>query len=275
MTQQTFEQYVPAFRSPTAEIFKKVEPLLLSIRKDWEERVISAEATLSDDDKQRLDAAVALRSAYRLVPQLDLVLTPTGFGIVSNQNTAPASPSRVNALRDQLRQEASLQEDLLKEHLAAMGALRLPLFAVTSLLWTPRLLRTFGVTLQDGAQIYKEEWPAIQVSLALATDSIMDILSAPLYSALQQSQYQPLDVDDPKPYTLLLNDSRRLLAALIQSGRPTDTSQPGVKEQVKHIVDYLERNAERIPHYLTSSTHLARKASPYENKKTDASFFFG
>lgn len=275
MTQQTFEQYVPAFRSPTAEIFKKVEPLLLSLRKDWEERVISAEATLPDDEQQRLDAAVALRSAYRLVPQLDLVLTPTGFGIVNNQNTAPASPSRVSALRDQLRQEASLQEDLLKEHLAAMGALRLPLFAVTSLLWTPRLLRTFGVTLQDGAQIYKEEWSAIQVSLALATDSLMDIISAPLYSALQQSQYQPLEVDDPKPYTLLLNDSRRLLAALIQSGRPTDTSQPGVKEQVKHIVDYLERNAERIPHYLTSSTHLARKASPYENKKTDASFFFG
>lgn len=275
MTQQTFEQYVPAFRSPTAEIFKKVEPLLLSLRKDWEERVISAEATLSDGEQQRLDAAVALRSAYLLVPQLDLVLTPTGFGIVSNQNTAPASPSRVSALRDQLRQEASLQEDLLMERLAAMDALRLPLFAVTSLLWTPRLLRTFGVTLQDGAQIYKEEWPAIQVSLALATDSLMDILSAPLYSALQQSQYQPLEVDDPKPYTLLLNDSRRLLAALIQSGRPTDTSQPGVKEQVRHIVDYLERNAERIPHYLTSSTHLARKASPYENKKTDASFFFG
>lgn len=275
MTQQTFEQYVPAFRSPTAEIFKKVEPLLLSLRKEWEEQVISAEATLSDDEQQRLDAAVALRSAYRLVPQLDLVLTPTGFGIVSNQNTAPASPSRVSALRDQLRQEASLQEDLLKEHLAAMGALRLPLFAVTSLLWTPRLLRTFGVTLHDGGHIYKEELPSIEVSIARATDTIIDILSAPLYSALQQSQYQPLEVDDPKPYTLLLNDSRRLLTALIQSGRPTDTSQPGVKEQVKHIVDYLERNAERIPHYLTSSTHLARKASPYENKKTDASFFFG
>mgnify|MGYP007020231133 FL=1 len=275
MTQQTFEQYVPAFRSPTAEIFKKVEPLLLSLRKEWEERVISAEATLSDDDLHRLDAAVALRSAYRLVPQLDLVLTPTGFGIVSNQNTAPASPSRVSALRDQLRQEASLQEDLLMEHLAAMGALRLPHATVKNLLWTPRLLRTFGVTLHDGQHIYKEELPSIEVSLARATDTIIDILSAPLYSALLQSQYQPLEVDDPKPYTLLINDSRRLLAALVQSCRPTDTTQPGVKEQVRHVVDYLERNAERLPHYLTSSTHLARKASPYENKKTDASFFFG
>ena len=275
MTQQTFEQYVPAFRSPTAEIFKKVEPLLLGLRKEWEERVISGEATLSDDDQQRLDAAVALRSAYRLVPQLDLVLTPTGFGIVSNQNTAPASPSRVSALRDQLRQEASLQEDLLMEHLADMGALRLPHATVKNLLWTPRLLRTFGVTLHDGQHIYKEELPSIEVSLARATDTIIDILSAPLYSALLQSQYQPLEVDNPNPYTLLLNDSRRLLAALVQSCRPTDTMQPGVKEQVRHVVDYLERNAERIPHYLTSSTHQARKASPYENKKTDASFFFG
>lgn len=275
MTQQTFEQYVPAFRSPTAEIFKKVEPLLLSLRKKWEERVISADATLTTDDRDRLDAAVALRSAYRLVPQLDLVLTPTGFGIVSNQNTAPASPSRVSALREQLRIYAALQEDLLMEHLAAIGSLRMPHATVRNLLWTPRLLRSFGVTLHDGQDIYKEELPSIEVSIARATDTIIDILSAPLYSALLQSQYQPLEVDDPNLYTLLLNDSRRLLAALIQSRRPTDTSQPEVKNQVRHIIDYLERNAERIPLYLTSSTHLARKASPYENKKTDASFFFG
>ena len=34
----------------------------------------------------------------RAVPSLDLVLTPNGFGIVSNQNVAPASRERVSRL---------------------------------------------------------------------------------------------------------------------------------------------------------------------------------
>lgn len=46
--------------------------------------------------------------------------------------------------------------------------------------------------------------------ITLATDTIIDIISAPLYSALLQSQYQPLKVDNPNLYTLLLNDSRNL-----------------------------------------------------------------
>ena len=35
--------------------------------------------------------------------QLDLVLTPTGFGVVSNDNVSPASKQRVDALEGQLR----------------------------------------------------------------------------------------------------------------------------------------------------------------------------
>ena len=271
----TFEQYVPAFRSPTTEIYKKVEPLLRTIRDDWEQTLISSSASLSEEDETRLDAAIALRAAYRLIPQLDLVLTPTGFGIVSNQNTAPASPARVNALREGLRQEASIQEDLLIEHLAAMCALVCPHNHVTSLLWTPRLMRTYGVSLPDDQPIYREQLPAIQSTLHQATGTLIDIISHPLHEALLQSQYSSLQTDDPDFYLLLLNHSRRLLAALIQSRSPLDSSQPTVAPMVRQLIDTLERSAERIPQYLTSSTHIARNASRYENQQTDTSFFFG
>lgn len=42
-----------------------------------------------------ITAAEAMRHA---VPQLDLILTPNGFGIVSNQNIAPASKERIERL---------------------------------------------------------------------------------------------------------------------------------------------------------------------------------
>lgn len=48
----------------------------------------------------RLAVSTAFAAVMR---QLDLVLTPTGFGVVSNENVSPASKQRVDALEGQLR----------------------------------------------------------------------------------------------------------------------------------------------------------------------------
>ena len=52
---------------------------------------------LDEDEPLRLTAnLVVVNEAFmRAVPSLDLVLTPNGFGIVSNQNVAPASRDRI------------------------------------------------------------------------------------------------------------------------------------------------------------------------------------
>ena len=56
--------------------------------------------TLDPDEPVRVTAAcvVAHAAMRNAVPNLDLVLTPNGFGIVSNQNVAPASRDRVARL---------------------------------------------------------------------------------------------------------------------------------------------------------------------------------
>ena len=45
-----------------------------------------------------LEKLVACQAYMTAIPSLDLVLTPNGFGIVSNQNIVPASRERVDAL---------------------------------------------------------------------------------------------------------------------------------------------------------------------------------
>ena len=51
-------------------------------------------------------AKVIVCEAFKnAVPSLDLILTPNGFGIVSNSNVAPASKERVNRLIDSLEAE--------------------------------------------------------------------------------------------------------------------------------------------------------------------------
>lgn len=50
---------------------------------------------------------ISLYAFERAVPHLDLVLTPTGFGIVSNNTLSPASRERVQSLRDNLRKSCA------------------------------------------------------------------------------------------------------------------------------------------------------------------------
>ena len=52
-----------------------------------------------------LEKAIVCEAYKNAIPSLDLVLTPNGFGIVSNQNVAPASKERVERLLASLEQE--------------------------------------------------------------------------------------------------------------------------------------------------------------------------
>ena len=52
-----------------------------------------------------LKKAIVCEAYKNAIPSLDLVLTPNGFGIVSNQNVAPASKERVERLLASLEQE--------------------------------------------------------------------------------------------------------------------------------------------------------------------------
>lgn len=52
-----------------------------------------------------LEKLVACLAYMTAIPSLDLVLTPNGFGIVSNQNIVPASRERVDALMNSLESQ--------------------------------------------------------------------------------------------------------------------------------------------------------------------------
>ena len=63
-----------------------------------------------------LEKAIVCQAYKNAIPSLDLVLTPNGFGIVSNQNVAPASKERVERLLASLEAERdrNLEQLLLR-----------------------------------------------------------------------------------------------------------------------------------------------------------------
>lgn len=268
-----FERAVPAFRSPTPEVWNKVQHYVEGCTAAWQ-AIITTDATLPDKVAGYLATAICLRAAYNAVPQMDLVLTPTGFGIVSNQNTAPASRERVDALRLQLRRDACQLEDHVLSYIAATDMMTLRRSRANSLLWTPSLCTLYGIRTPEGREVLREEFDAMATALHAASARVVDVISPELYAALVTRQYaddQGL-VPDTSPkesaYGEALLMARRLMAAHVMHGR-------GIATHTRHLINYIEAHADQLDEYRLSPTYQARHTTQYENKQTDPSFFFG
>lgn len=65
----------------------------------------------------RCQRIISLQAFLASVPEMDLVLTDAGFGVISNQDVAPASKDRVQALRASLQARLDNEKDRLVEYL--------------------------------------------------------------------------------------------------------------------------------------------------------------
>lgn len=91
----------------------KLQPWL-SAAKDWlEAEYLGPEDFLSDQDNLRAVRIVALKAFADAIPSLDIVVTPTGFGVVSTDAIAPASKERIDRLVNSLRNEINSELKLL------------------------------------------------------------------------------------------------------------------------------------------------------------------
>ena len=268
-----FERAVPAFRSPTPEVWNKVQRYVEGCTANWQ-AIITTDATLPDRVAGYLTTAICLRAAYDAVPQMDLVLTPTGFGIVSNQNTAPASRERVDALRLQLRRDACQLEDGVLTYLAAHNMMTLRRSRADSLLWTPSLCTLYGIRTPEGGEVLREEFDAMATALHAASARVVDVISPELYAALVTHQYaadsECVPGFSPKEevYGAALLMARQFMAAHVMQGR-------GIADHTRHLINYIEAHADQLDEYRLSPTYQARHTAQYENKQTDPSFFFG
>lgn len=268
-----FERAVPAFRSPTPEVWNKVQRYVEGCTAAWQ-ALITTDATLPGHVAASLATAICLRAAYDAVPQMDLVLTPTGFGIVSNQNTAPASRERVDALRLQLRRDACQLEDGVLSHLAAHNMMTMLRSRAGSLLWTPTLCTLYGIRTPEGREVLREEFDAMATALHAASARVVDVISPELYAALVKRQYAADASLTPDPsgkeeaYGAALLMARQLMAAHVMHG-------PGIATHTRHIINFIEAHADQLDEYRLSPTYQARHTTQYENKQADPSFFFG
>ncbi len=274
ITKETFEHYVPAFRTPGTEedstVWAALGTHLRAAAADLADRYGTHLPEETDEQAVRL---LCLAAARRAMAGADLVLTPTGFGVVSNQNLAPASRDRVQALAEELRREESRAADALAFGLLAVGgdwgdtpeAVRL----VDSLLWNPTLVRRYGVTAPGHREIYAEEYAELLPRIREAEQAASALISPELMEALVVRQRTEGGAAEPD-YVLATEKARRFMAAHLMADRYPASVRPTARD----LLDFVRRHGDRLEEWWTSAVREAQEQPRYENRKSDPCFFF-
>lgn len=274
ITKETFEHYVPAFRTPGTEedstVWAALGTHLRSAAADMAGRYGAQLPEGTDEQAARL---LCLAAARRAMAGADLVLTPTGFGVVSNQNLAPASRDRVQALAEELRREESHAADALAFGLLAAsgdwGATPEAVRLVDGLLWNPTLVRRYGVTAPPRREVYAEEYAELLPRIREAEQAAADLISPELTEALVVRQ-RTADGDAEPDYVLATEKARRFMAAHLMADR-----YPGaVRPLARDLLDFVRRHADTLEEWRTSAVREAQEQPRYENTKSDPCFFF-
>lgn len=270
--QPTFEQHVPAFASAEDYTYMRIRPYIDVMTRAVEEREVKIGAETPGTLVSAVVRYVCLAAARKAAPQLDLVLTANGFGVVSNQNVAPASRERVDAMIEQLRIDESEAFDmLLAELLRTDWAKSATAEAyITSIIYSPSMMRRFGIKDEEGHEVYYQEWQGLQNQLAVAEEKVRTLISPELFDKLITVQRIP-DTGHPHEYNVVLEQARRLVAAWISSDRF-----PQAPRALSHrLLDTIKNWSDMLTEYAGSSTCRAHNTKPYENKKEDSAYFFG
>lgn len=109
ISKEDLERIIPVTASSHVGVYESIMPILDDTSAYVCENVLGEAAMVALDaepDGELLQLAkryIAHLAVLSVLRQLDVVLTPTGFGVVSNDNVSPASKQRVDALESSLR----------------------------------------------------------------------------------------------------------------------------------------------------------------------------
>ena len=237
------------------------------------ETVFDTICSLAEEDSLRATTTqvVVYEAFRRALPHLDVILTPNGFGIVSNTNIAPASKERINRLLDTLldnRDAALLQFIPLlysasqwnrSEQCKFFAATMFPNMEVTLRFPKPSESRwKLYLALREKAIVIEQFFAAQYLSAEL-----MDVLR----SEVQSGQYR----------SMLHQKICRILQAV--EIRCLNSTDPTAWMHFEHgalfdIVNTIQSNPEEFPEWHSSATAELYEPPIFENKKESKGFWF-
>ena len=272
-TDEELRKYLPnALTTVEGEssLYEKVAPYIRKAetwltRNFLGEEFMAQVETFDEDDEIRSICChiAALDALRRAIPSLDLVLTPNGFGIVSNQNVVPASADRVNRLIDSL---LSNRDDLTSDLLIQLStngqwltSVQAAYFGAT--LWPNLELATLAGYNSDKWTHYKSlRLRAIAIEQELA----QDFISEELISRLRRNMLLQRVTAEER----IIIDAIRQTTLEMLAGKALD---------FKRMVSAVQRIRTRpslFPEWQDSYTSMLFCRPSFQNTKDSGGYWF-
>lgn len=260
-------------------LFEKLEPFL-AIAEQWVKANVTSELVFdvivrySDDVViKAYTAKVVVCEAYRnAIPSLDLVLTPNGFGVVSNSNVSPASKERVNRLLESLESERD-------------GAIRLLLSELPNVPeWCSTAQAEFfcstmfpNLDICDFLGIGKHLWQKYQEVRSAIIDIELHLTAN--FIGQEQMDFFRKEAMSPSSASLMVKTVLRSLRAFeVQMLKHKDSATAPCScsppTALVHIVDIIRSHPEEFPLWHNSTIRGLFEPPVYENKIKDKGYWF-
>lgn len=270
ITIEQFEKFVPVAMSKDDYIFEACKDAIEVEQERLEGALIGEvgiEAYNESETLQNNFAAVVCCTAFlSRMRSLDVVLTSTGFGVVSTQDTAPASQERVNNVEREIRNERLRRLNACissLENVPGWGESECGHIYIPHICWNSyTMLHYMGVT-----EHVEDKWWSVQPQIREALEELRRLISPELMDKLRDMEAAPR-VPSSDYYILSMRCKIAVAYYAIKD-------MPAWKQRSRDILDYVEKNLDSFPEYRDSETYEAHHTPLYQNDKESKMYVFG
>lgn len=270
ITKTDFEKAVPTAQEPTGSIFEVMEDAINSEVANIESQMlgdVGAHAVEAGTDTvlvQTVKRLACVRAFMNEMRSLDLVLTVTGFGVVSTNDTAPASKMRVDALDGQLRRnERLLLGTLLDRLFRVSGWNQQPQrqWAVQTLFFCIQQLEQFAGINHPKPEDWDTNYPTVMAA---------DVF---LRKHLGNAYMDEL-IDQLTSHSLSLQNIHIAILCQQYIGACIAQNMRLKEETYMRMINRMEADLSQYPTYANGEGYRLNHFKPYENHAEDSAFHF-
>ncbi len=270
-----FEQVLPFVGAASEDVFTKME---LSFESHYNDLIASvvgsdAEQAVNEEDsplqKFARDYVILATFLDRLRSQ-DIIMTDNGFGVVSNDNIAPASQTRVDALERELTYRRDFALHCVISHLRKVEGWADSLQAfntIRSFVWSPYILGKHcglpGKLTFDDLATHKGEIDAAESFLR------QQFGDAQIDQMLEEERAAQFATSHRAAIQRILDF---IGSNITKNDEPIDARTRSTL--FENLLRYVEEHLDDFAKYRESSAYTANHMQAYENKTDDTTFFF-
>lgn len=252
-------------------LYDKITPWLMQAE-EWVsetftggEVLTSIAAAPTSTTWQQVAMLIVSEAMRRAIPHLDVVLTPNGFGIVSNQNVAPASKERVERL---IESQRALRDHYVEYLLGSLSrssdwheTYQCSWFSET-LIQSPQNC----VIAVHGKDFAGDRWEAFLALRDAARPIEAAIAEKWLSESLMYRLRRALPTDTAADLSLAQHVRRCVIDEL--KGQPRNC------RALDRIVNYVRQRPEEYPEWVSSATAELFAPPVFRNTKESKGYFF-